>query len=105
MSKNKQRGKSGQYMRQKYLLARQPADGAHAFDYAAPLSAGWMPAADIPAIPYTPEEIIPHLSQFITLKTGDYIFINTSLTSATLHPGDRLLAFLNGKEMLKVEIR
>ncbi|MDR3350158.1 MAG: fumarylacetoacetate hydrolase family protein [Prevotellaceae bacterium] len=112
-------------LRQKYLLARQPADGAHAFDYAAPLSAGWMPAADIPAvkdaalrwsmngkeplqnaaIPYTPEEIIPHVSQFITLKTGDYIFINTSLTSATLHPGDRLLAFLNGKEMLKVEIR
>ncbi|MDR0693834.1 MAG: fumarylacetoacetate hydrolase family protein [Prevotellaceae bacterium] len=112
-------------LRQKYLLAHQPADGAHAFDYAAPISAGWIPAAEIPAIKdcalcwslngektvqnaaiaYTPEDIIPHVSQFITLKIGDYIFINTSLTSGTLHPGDRLQAFLNGNEMLKVEIR
>ncbi|MDR2358768.1 MAG: fumarylacetoacetate hydrolase family protein [Prevotellaceae bacterium] len=112
-------------LRQKYALAHQPADGAHAFDYAAPVSAGWIPAAEIPAIndcslrwtlngketaqnaaiAYTPEIIIPHISQFITLRTGDYIFINTSLTSDTLHPGDRLVACLNGKEMLKVEIR
>ena len=112
-------------LRQQYALARQPADGAHAFDYAAPLSAGWVPAAEIPAIKdcslqwaangkeiaqnaviaYAPEEIIPYVSQFITLKIGDYIFINTSLTSGTLQPGDRLHAFLNGNEMLKVEIR
>lgn len=112
-------------LRQQYALARQPADCAHAFDYAAPISAGWIPAAEIPAIKnctlrwslngdealenaaiaYTPEQIIPHVSQFITLRTGDYIFINTSLTSGTLHPGDRLHAFLNGNEMLKVAIR
>ena len=112
-------------LRQKYASFHQPADGAHAFDYAAPISAGWLPAAEIPAIKdcslqwtvngketvqnaaiaYTPEEIIPYVSQFITLKIGDYIFINSSLTSGTLHPGDRLHAFLNGKEMLKVEIR
>ncbi|MDR3133539.1 MAG: fumarylacetoacetate hydrolase family protein [Prevotellaceae bacterium] len=114
-----------QDLRQQYALARQPADAAHAFDYAAPLSAAWIPAAEIPvikdcslcwslngketaqnaAIAYTPEEIIPHVSQFITLRIGDYIFINTSFTSPALQPGNRLQAFLNGKEMLKVDIR
>jgi 2-keto-4-pentenoate hydratase/2-oxohepta-3-ene-1,7-dioic acid hydratase in catechol pathway len=112
-------------LRQKYALACQPADAAHAFDYAAPISAGWIPATGIPAvqdcplgwtlngaetvqnaaIPYAPEEFIPHVSQFITFRTGDYIFINTSLTTPTLHTGDRLRAFLFGKEMLHVDIR
>jgi 2-keto-4-pentenoate hydratase/2-oxohepta-3-ene-1,7-dioic acid hydratase in catechol pathway len=112
-------------LRQQCAAARQPADCAHSFDYAAPISAVFIPATQMPAIKdcslrwslngkdaaqnaaiaYTPEEIIPHLSQFITLRTGDYIFINTSLTTGALQTGDKLLASLNGKEMLKVEIK
>ncbi|MDR1406146.1 MAG: fumarylacetoacetate hydrolase family protein [Prevotellaceae bacterium] len=110
---------------QQCTLAGQPADCARSFDCAAPVSPDFVPVSEIPdikkcslhwsingkeffqdaAIPYSPEDIIPHISQFITLRTGDYIFINTPLSSGALHAGDRLRAFLNGNEMLDVKIK
>jgi len=104
-----------------------PADCAKSFDYTAPVSSEFISVKDflsindyslqlfcngkeilgnqLPLFSTTPEEIIAFVSQFLTLKIGDYIFINTPLSTATLNINDELTALLNGKEMLKVAVK
>jgi len=104
-----------------------PTDCAKSFDYAAPVSSEFISVKDfssindyslqlfcngkeisgnqLPLFSTTPEEIIAFVSQFLTLKIGDYIFINTPLSSASLNLNDELTALLNGKEMLKVVVK
>jgi 2-keto-4-pentenoate hydratase/2-oxohepta-3-ene-1,7-dioic acid hydratase in catechol pathway len=107
--------------------ARQglPQDCARAFDFAAPLGAEFIPLAGLGAIGqcrfglslngelrcadascfrHSVEEAIAHVSQFLTFRMGDYLFLQTSLATATLHAGDELRASLNGTEMLKMRI-
>ncbi len=49
--------------------------------------------------------IIAHLSQYITLKAGDLIFTGTPAGVGSVQIGDRLRAFLEGREMMNFEVK
>jgi acylpyruvate hydrolase len=49
--------------------------------------------------------IISFVSQYITLKKGDLIFTGTPEGVGQVHPGDKLLGTLAGKELLNFEIK
>ncbi|HNX43258.1 MAG TPA: fumarylacetoacetate hydrolase family protein [Bacteroidales bacterium] len=49
--------------------------------------------------------IISHVSKFVTLRTGDYIFTGTPAGVGPVQIGDRLEGFLEGDRMLAVEIK
>ncbi|MBR1627453.1 MAG: fumarylacetoacetate hydrolase family protein [Bacteroidales bacterium] len=54
---------------------------------------------------HTVDEIISYISEFITLKTGDLIFTGTPKGVGPIQKGDILEAYLEGKPMLKQEIK
>lgn len=49
--------------------------------------------------------IIAFVSQYITLKKGDLIFTGTPEGVGQVHPGDKLAATLNGRELLNFDIK
>ena len=51
------------------------------------------------------EKIISHVSQFITLKTGDLIFTGTPEGVSAVNIGDVLEAFIENKKMLHLNIK
>ncbi|HNW90307.1 MAG TPA: fumarylacetoacetate hydrolase family protein [Bacteroidales bacterium] len=51
------------------------------------------------------DQIIAHVSQFITLKMGDLIFTGTPSGVGPVKIGDRLTAYLEDKKMLTCNIR
>lgn len=51
------------------------------------------------------DEIIAYVSQFFTLKIGDYIFTGTPAGVASVQPNDVLEGFLEGKRMFKIQVK
>jgi 2-keto-4-pentenoate hydratase/2-oxohepta-3-ene-1,7-dioic acid hydratase in catechol pathway len=51
------------------------------------------------------EELIAHVSQYFTLKTGDLLFTGTPAGVGPISPGDELEAKLDGKSLLRLRIR
>ncbi|HQI71323.1 MAG TPA: fumarylacetoacetate hydrolase family protein, partial [Bacteroidales bacterium] len=51
------------------------------------------------------DQIIAHVSQFITLKMGDLIFTGTPSGVGPVKIGDRLTAYLEDRKMLTCNIR
>lgn len=51
------------------------------------------------------EQMIAHLSIFFTLKQGDLIFTGTPAGVAAVKIGDRLVGFIEEKEMLNFEVK
>lgn len=51
------------------------------------------------------DKIIAYVSQYMTLKIGDLIFTGTPSGVGKVNPGDKLEAFLEGKKLLKVDIK
>lgn len=49
--------------------------------------------------------MIAYISQFITLKTGDYIFTGTPEGVGPIKIGDRLVGYIEDKEMFDFEIK
>ena len=49
--------------------------------------------------------IIAHVSQFMTLKTGDFIFTGTPAGVGPVAIGDKLEAYIGDKKMLTVNIK
>jgi 2-keto-4-pentenoate hydratase/2-oxohepta-3-ene-1,7-dioic acid hydratase in catechol pathway len=102
-----------------------PWEIAKAFDYSAPISE-FIPYSEWEDkdIPFTLEKngiivqqgntadlifdfgaLIAHVSKFFTLKMGDLIFTGTPAGVGPVKIGDRLQGFIDGKEMLKCDIR
>ncbi len=50
-------------------------------------------------------EIIAEISKYFTLKTGDLIFTGTPAGVGKVNIGDKLTAFIEGKEMLSFDIK
>lgn len=50
-------------------------------------------------------EIISYISKFFTLRTGDYIFTGTPCGVGPVRIGDKLEAFLEGRSLLRCEIK
>jgi 2-keto-4-pentenoate hydratase/2-oxohepta-3-ene-1,7-dioic acid hydratase in catechol pathway len=51
------------------------------------------------------EELIAHVSQYFTLKTGDLLFTGTPAGVGPVSTGDELEAKLDGKSLLRLRIR
>lgn len=51
------------------------------------------------------DEIIAEISKYFTLKTGDLIFTGTPAGVGKVKIGDKLSAFVEGKEMLSFDIK
>jgi len=51
------------------------------------------------------DQIIAHVSQFITLKMGDLIFTGTPAGVGPVKIGDRLTAYIEDKKLLSCNIR
>jgi 2-keto-4-pentenoate hydratase/2-oxohepta-3-ene-1,7-dioic acid hydratase in catechol pathway len=54
---------------------------------------------------FSVDEIISYISQFISLKVGDLIFTGTPSGVGSIEIGDKLIGSLEGKEILKCEIK
>jgi 2-keto-4-pentenoate hydratase/2-oxohepta-3-ene-1,7-dioic acid hydratase in catechol pathway len=54
---------------------------------------------------FTVDEIIAHVSRFVTLKMGDLIYTGTPVGVGPVAPGDRLTASLEGEELLNFAIK
>ena len=53
---------------------------------------------------FPPDQLISHLSQYITLNPGDLIYTGTPAGVGTLHPGNHLLGILEGRPLLSLDI-
>lgn len=51
------------------------------------------------------DQLIAHVSQYVTLKIGDYLFTGTPEGVGSVEAGDTLEAFLEDEKMLQVNIR
>lgn len=51
------------------------------------------------------DKLIAHVSQFVTLKIGDYIFTGTPEGVGSVEAGDTLEAFLENEKKLHIDIR
>lgn len=51
------------------------------------------------------DQIIAHVSQFITLKIGDLIFTGTPAGVGKVNVGDHLTAFIEDKKMLQLKVK
>ena len=103
-----------------------PWEKAKAFDFSAPISS-FIPVSEFEDIQqiafslkrnevtvqqgntkemiFTYPDIISYVSQFMTLKTGDYIFTGTPAGVGPVAIGDKLEAYIGEKKMLTVNIR
>jgi 2-keto-4-pentenoate hydratase/2-oxohepta-3-ene-1,7-dioic acid hydratase in catechol pathway len=105
-----------------------PWETCKAFDRSAALSAEFVPLADLGGdvqnlhfemqlngetrqsgrtadMIFTVDEIVAHVSRFVTLKMGDLIYTGTPVGVGRVDPGDRLTARLEGRTLLDFQIK
>ena len=51
------------------------------------------------------DRLVSHVSRFVTLEDGDYLFTGTPQGVGEVHVGDTMELFLEDEPMLKVEVR
>lgn len=105
----------------------QPWEKAKAFDGSAAVSRKFLSVSELPDLQYIQfqlfkndelmqngnsrdmlfsfDQIISHVSKYMTLKIGDLIFTGTPSGVGPVKEGDVLRCLLEGKELLKVEIK
>jgi 2-keto-4-pentenoate hydratase/2-oxohepta-3-ene-1,7-dioic acid hydratase in catechol pathway len=105
-----------------------PWEACKAFDRSAALSAEFVPLAELGGdvqhlrfemqlngetrqsghtadMIFTVDEIIAHISRFVTLKMGDLIYTGTPVGVGSVKPGDRITASLEGCTLLDFKIK
>lgn len=115
-------------LQRKAIAEGLPWEASKAFDYSAALSPVFLPLADLGGdvqrlrfelelngrvcqrgdtsqMLFTVDRLIAHISQYMTLRTGDLLFTGTPAGVGTLHAGDTLRATLEGRQLLHFDIR
>ena len=103
-----------------------PWEKAKAFDNSAPISSNWIKIADLDFentefifsqngevrqigktsdMIFSIDQLIAHVSQFVTLKTGDLIYTGTPVGVGPVAIGDILTATLNGEKMFDFKVK
>ena len=104
-----------------------PWEASKCFDHSAALSPEFVPLAELGAIDnlhfdlkvngqvrqqghtaqmlFSVDEIISHVSQYMTLKIGDLIYTGTPCGVGPVAVGDNLVATLEDRELLNFDIR
>ena len=97
------------------------------FDHSAALSSEFVPLAELGVVDnlrfelkvngemrqagvtsemlFSVDEIISHVSKYMTLKIGDLIYTGTPCGVGAVNVGDNLVATLEGRELLNFDIR
>ena len=104
-----------------------PWEASKCFDHSAALSPEFVPLAELGAIDnlrfelkingevrqtgvtsemlFSVDEIISHVSKYMTLKIGDLIYTGTPCGVGPVAVGDNLVATLEGRELLNFDVR
>ena len=109
-------------IRKRCMTQSLPCDAAVSFDYSAAVSPEFIPLATLPdwnyamkindtEMPLLPFDfkrlttvVIPAVSQFLTLKIGDYFFVPIS-SEFSLERGQTVTAFWDSREFLHIAVR
>lgn len=101
-----------------------PWEKAKAFDNSAPISTNWVKCAKLPEIIefrffqngqlkqhglssdmlFSIDELIAHVSKYVTLKTGDLIYTGTPAGVGQVTIGDVLEGYLGSEKMFRFEV-
>lgn len=101
-----------------------PWEKAKAFDNSAPISTNWVKCAELPEIIefrffqngqlkqhglssemlFSIDELIAHVSKYVTLKTGDLIYTGTPAGVGQVTIGDVLEGYLGSEKMFRFEV-
>ncbi|HKL03931.1 MAG TPA: fumarylacetoacetate hydrolase family protein [Cryomorphaceae bacterium] len=104
-----------------------PWEKAKAFDHSAPISKRFVKITDLPDstairfelkkngssvqvgnsadMLFNFDQLIAHTSKYFTLKIGDLLFTGTPKGVGSVEKGDKLEAFLEGEQLLSIEIK
>ncbi|MDR2125218.1 MAG: fumarylacetoacetate hydrolase family protein [Prevotellaceae bacterium] len=112
-------------MLQKLQTANKPADIARCFDFSLPVSPKTIPANEINCnnidikliinneiaqkyntsqLLFDIDEIISYISQYVSFKIGDMVFIALPDTATKIKIGYKLQAYINNLKMLDFEV-
>ena len=114
-------------LQRKAIAEGLPWEMSKCFDHSAALSPEFVPLAELGAIDnlrfelkvngevrqtgvtsemlFSVDEIISHVSKYMTLKIGDLIYTGTPCGVGPVAVGDNLVATLEGRELLNFDIR
>ena len=113
-------------VQQQCIAQGHPWEKAKAFDFSAPvgkfkplsalknpddicfgmkLNGQWVQQGHSADMIFGFDKIVSHVSQFVTLKEGDYIFTGTPQGVGEVHVGDRLELFLEDEPVLDFEVK
>ena len=113
-------------VQQRCIEKGHPWEKAKAFNYSAPvgtfkpfntlknpddicfgmkLNGQWAQQGHSADMIFSFDKIVSHVSQFVTLKEGDYIFTGTPQGVGEVHVGDRLELFLEDELVLDFEVK
>lgn len=114
-------------LQRKAIAEGLPWEMSKCFDHSAALSPEFVPLAELGAIDnlrfelkvngevrqtgvtsemlFSVDEIISHVSKYMTLKIGDLIYTGTPCGVGPVKVGDNLVATLEGRELLNFDIR
>lgn len=113
-------------VQQRCIEKGHPWEKAKAFDYSAPvgkfkplvalqnpndihfgmkLNGQWAQQGHSADMIFSFDTIISHVSKFVTLKEGDYIFTGTPQGVGEVHIGDNLELFLENEKVLYIEVK
>ena len=114
-------------LQRKAIAEGLPWEMSKCFDHSAALSPEFVPLAELGAIDnlrfelkvngevcqvgvtsemlFSVDEIISHVSKYMTLKIGDLIYTGTPCGVGPVKGGDNLVATLEGRELLNFDIR
>jgi 2-keto-4-pentenoate hydratase/2-oxohepta-3-ene-1,7-dioic acid hydratase in catechol pathway len=113
-------------VQQQCIAKGHPWEKAKAFDFSAPVGAfkpisalknpddicfgmklngQWAQQGHSTDMIFGFDKIVSHVSQFVTLKEGDYIFTGTPQGVGEVHVGDRLELFLEDELVLDFEVK
>ena len=114
-------------LQRKAIAEGLPWEMSKCFDHSAAISPEFVPLAEVGAIDnlyfdlringevrqsgntaemlFSVDEIISHISQYMTLKIGDLIYTGTPCGVGPVVAGDNLVATLEGHELLNFDIR
>lgn len=104
-----------------------PWEKAKGFDYSAPMGQKFIPVNEFDSLDdinfrlekngeivqtgnssqmiFKIDQIISYLSQFVTLKIGDFIFTGTPAGVGKVEIGDKLEAYIESEKLLSLEIK
>lgn len=69
------------------------------------LNGRWVQQGHSADMIFSFDKIVSHISQYITLKEGDYIFTGTPQGVGEVHVGDRLALFMEDENTLEFEVK